>query len=369
MNIIPFKALLPQIERISDQDGFFDSVKENFKQFYDKGYYTPRATAFYICCIKSPKKQSIGLIGTTHVKDYLSGKILKHEKTIHQKEQIQVELLQKRAAVVKPVLLVHQRALSISNWLLNYSLTHRAILEFKFPDQEEHLLWEIQQESDILEIQGLLKTQLHSVAIADGHHRFSSFAFLSKAHANEAYNPYEAVLSAYFPENELSIETFHRLVELPRSFDEQLFLRQLGELGSLNYLTSPEFPAHKHQMSIVLAGKWYRFDWRSSLLEQESAQMLVLDVNLLYAHILSPLLHIKNVQSDTKLHYLEGTAKPEQIKEALDQMVPSICFVLYPINSGDFLKLARLKMILVPKATFFLPRLKNGLVVQALNRI
>lgn len=370
MNILPFRGLLPNLPLIPDQQHFFNKVKEAFNAFKKQDYFLPsQQEAIYVFRMQNRQQLATGIICTTHIEDYLQGKVLKHEKTIRNKEQIQIKLLKERGAAVKPALLVHQHEPAIRDWLADFALKHRPIQEVEFEDGERHILWQVKEEQDIRHLQQLYGEPLGKVAIADGHHRFASFARLYRNEGGEN-SPFSAVMTAYFPEDELQIEAFHRLVEIPAPEQQQALLQELSKLGKLEPLASPGFPRRKHQMGIVCSDAWYRFEWDPAFLTTERPNKPLLDVNLLHQNILVPLLKVKNIRSDRRIHYIEGVEKPEQLEKLLRSCPQGLCFLLYPISPEDFLKIATISgQMMVPKATFFQPRLKNGLVVQPLQKV
>lgn len=368
MNIIPFRGLLPNLPLIPDQQNFFNGVKEQFNAFKKLNFFLPaQQAAFYVFRIQKGPQLATGIICTTHIEDYLQGKILKHEKTIRSKEQIQINLLKERGAAVKPALLVHQHEPAIRDWLADFTLKNIPIQEVVCEDGEQHILWQVKEENDIHELQQLYGDRLGKVAIADGHHRFASFARLYREEGGEK-SPFTAVLTAYFPEDELQIEAFHRLIELPTPEKQEWLLQELSKLGTLEPLAIPALPQQKHQMSIVSPNAWYRFEWDASFLKTERPNKPLLDVNLLHQNVLVPLLKVKNIRTDRRIHYIEGIEKPEQLARSLRPYPPGLCFLLYPISPEDFLKIAKISgQMMVPKATFFQPRLKNGLIVKPLT--
>jgi uncharacterized protein (DUF1015 family) len=227
-------------------------------------------------------------------------------------------------------------------------------------------LWQVRAEADIQELQQLYREKLQRVAIADGHHRFASFARLYQD-SPPGTNEFATVMTAYFPEDELKIEAFHRLVEWPDPVRHQKVLQQLTKLGKLERLDTPQLPRHKHQMSIVFSSSaWYHFEWAPSLLAHETPGRPLLDVDLLQQQVLIPIMKVQNIRTDPRIHYIEGMEDAAQLEASLKRHPPGICFVLYPIHPLDFLQVANLGLTLVPKATFFQPRLKNGLVVHPL---
>ncbi|MEZ4994284.1 MAG: DUF1015 domain-containing protein [Saprospiraceae bacterium] len=366
MNIIPFQGLLPNLSQIPDTDRFFDTVKEDYRNYYEQACFLPSPkAAFYVMRITNEDHRATGLVCTTSVEDYLSGRVMKHEKIIHHKEQIQIDLLDERKAVVKPILLLHQKVRLISNWLEAYTQEHSPVLELTFSDGECHQVWDVSDAAHMATLQSLFLEKIPLVAIADGHHRFSSFATLQQEqHEQSEKERFSAVLTAYFPEDELSIDAFNRLVELPRPFNDLQFLEALEAIGKLHPLPSPGLPGEKHHLSICLSSGWYDFSWSPEILQAEDLQHPLLDVNLLNQFILHPLLEVDDVQTSTRMHYLEGNGGIPLMEKALLSYASAIGFALYPIHTHDFLEVVTKELTLVPKATFFQPRLKNGMIVQ-----
>ncbi|PHN04473.1 DUF1015 family protein [Flavilitoribacter nigricans] len=366
MNILPFRGLLPNLSLIPDQHHFFESVKEHYNAFQQEQFFLPTAApAFYVFRMQRARQTATGLICTTHIADYIRGKVLKHEKTIRSKEQIQINLLQERKAAVKPALLVHRHEPAIRSWLREFTRQYAPIQRVVFDDGEIHTLWQVRQVEDQATIQNLFREKLQQVAIADGHHRFASFARLYRERDPEQPTPFAAVMTAYFPEDELEIGAFHRFVELSDTPERQL-LAQLARLGKMEVLEDPGLPQRKHQMSIVCESTWYSFTWNPVYLATETLLRPILDVDLLQQHILVGLLQVSNIRTDSRIHYIEGVENVQKLDRQIRSLPRGICFILYPILPDDFLQVSNLGLMLVPKATFFQPRLKNGLIVQPL---
>jgi uncharacterized protein (DUF1015 family) len=368
MNILPFRGLLPDLSLIPEQQYFFDTVKKKFCVYQKNDHFLPPSPpSLFIFRVQRPDLTATGLICTTKLEDYLEGKVLKHEKTIRSKEQVQLKLIREHRAAVKPALLVHRRVPQIRAWLNRFADTHPPLQTVSFEENEQHLLWQVTETEHIRSLQELYG-ELERVAIADGHHRFASFARLHQQSEHKSDSPFAAIMTAYFPEDQLQIEAFHRLIELPDPAEQQKLLEQLAHLGKLEKLQKPALPQQKHQMCLATPHAWYRFDWKPELLVARRPDQPLLDVDLLQQHILVPLLRVKNIRTDRRIHYLEGKGNATEMARKLRQLPAGCCFFLYPIDSGDFLQVARVPgLTLVPKATFFQPRLKNGLLVQTLE--
>lgn len=367
MDIVPFSGALPRLDRISDLSEFVDRAKSEFSAYHARQLFTPGgAPALFIYHVEDGDVDATGLIATTSVQDYLNGKVLQHEEIIIQKQQVQIDLLQQRQAAVKPVLLLHRHQEEIRQYLHNYKQRQPAFQEFIFSPIERHRLWQVDRPEEIAALQRLFRRHVPAVAIADGHHRFSSFADRWNHSPLSERSRYAYVLSAYFPDDELRIEAFHRITSLPPGLTVDRLRAQLQQLGQLELLPTARMPEQKHEMCLWLAGHWYRFCWKPELRRPVRPGLPVLDVDLLNRHILSPLLHIYDLQSDEQLQYMGSDYDLHVLEANTAALENGIAFALYPISSDDFMQIAQAGIRLSPKATFFRPRLKNGLIVQQL---
>lgn len=368
MDILPFFGATPRLDRLDDLNEFTEQAKTAFTDFVGRQIYMADGSpALYIYQIRDKDIEATGLIATTAVQDYLEGRVLRHEDIIPAKEQVQRELLIERQAAVKPVLLVHRSQEMIRQGLRSFIEGLAPSHEFEFSETERHCVWRIDQDKDIEALQNLYRQYIPKVAIADGHHRFSSFARLWTQSPTSVRQRYAYVLSAYFPEDELQIEAFHRVARLTDGQYPDSFLNSLGKLGALQPLPAATLPAEKHEMSLWIADQWYRFRWHDSCLQSIRPDLPALDVNLLNRHILKPLLQIHDLQSEEHLKYIGSDYDLDALETAASSLDRGIAFALYPIHSDDFMRIAGAGVRLSPKATFFRPRLKNGIVVQLLS--
>lgn len=210
MQIKPFKPLYPDLEKISDLEVQILALKEDFGQVSRSGLFKKlKQDSFIIHTISSPEINCTGLICLTHIDEYIEGHILKHENTLEEKEQQQLTMFSTREAIIKPALLTYPNNERFDDYIETLKLEKVKILETYFKDrQQTHTMWAISNKDEIENINKFFKRELLHAYIADGHHRFSTYAKYSKS-LDTAISPW--ILTIYIPFSGLKIFEFNRL--------------------------------------------------------------------------------------------------------------------------------------------------------------
>ena len=375
MKILPFKAIYPVLEKVPHSNDFFDTVKFQYHDYREEGLFQPtEKEAIYIYRITNTEgEKCTGLITCVDIADFFNGNIKKHEKTIVKNEELQSELLQKRGAAIKPVLLAYpssrphttmwsdrdkkDQESQLQELLFKYIENHKKFYIIHIGG-EKHCFWQI-TEPDIIEtIQTIFKTEIPHCYIADGHHRSASFAAL---HTKLKSAKTAKMLCAFFPEQDLHIQAYDRIVADLNRLSQDEFLSELTHFFKVKVLKKGVKPYAKFEMTMYLGGRWFQLNWRKSELKEFAQGLVLLDVHLLNEKILKPLLGVKNIREDPRVTYREGTKSIKSIEEACP--TEGVAFCLFPVEFEDLMAIADSNGILPPKSTFFEPRMKNGLLV------
>jgi uncharacterized protein (DUF1015 family) len=364
MQIKPFRALLPILEKISSSDHFFAEVKERFSHLLQQGFYTPpRPDAIYLCSIQAAEQQALGIIACASIQDYLQGKIKRHENTIPAKEQVQIRLWQEQQAMIKPVLLAYPDVPAIAAWMQGICTEQAPLLEIPFVEEGLHYrIWHIDTPKELQYLQELFAAFVPRVYIADGHHRCSSSAVLyERQGASEQADP--DFLAAFFPASQLHIQAFHRILDGVEESAEVL-LRRLEAFFQIEALAQAEAPRQKFECCFLVDNRAFRLTWRSDFLAHYHWEKAILDTQLFNEVILPQVFDIVNVRQEPRLSYIEG-AKGMAFLQATQQSKPRrVAFALYPIDLQEMMLLADHDQALPPKSTWFEPRMKNGILVR-----
>ena len=363
MHISPFPAIFPNLAFVSSNEGFFNQVKERYREYHENGFFHPPGPeAFYAYQIEFQGERYNGLVATVAIKDYLEDRIKRHEKTLGPKEQMQLDLLMQRRAAVKPVLLAHTHFQPLADKLSARTRKDDAIQEIQFENGERHRFWPIQESESIYSIQHYFREHIQQAYIADGHHRFSSAARLYQQLGAESHR---SLLCALFPTTALRIHNFNRVVDAFQSITPLSFMARLSQYGQLNPIRSNLNPRQSHELTFFVEREWFRLNWHPPVLARHAEVGLpVMDVSLLNHCVLQDLLGIKDVRNDERIKYLEGPRGLPALERAA-QKRDSIAFCLHPLSWQAFFRVVNHGYVLPPKSTWFEPRMRNGLIVQA----
>lgn len=367
MHILPFKALFPNMELIPAPEYFFANVREEFPEYHQNGFFREApAAGFYVYQIECPHRHYLGLVACVDLRDYTEGAIRKHEQTIADHEQKQMQLALRRNAGVKPVLLTYPHRPAIRQWLEQYAGDSAPMLEVHFEEeQQRHRIWVVHRAEDLQTIRTLFLEQVPVTYIADGHHRLATAALmhekLDAAHDKEKYG---MLIAAFFSAAELEILDFNRVVYALEDMDAATFMAKLSQVFDIEILEAAQRPERKHELTMFLHGHWYRLRWRPHVLAQSASGAGALDAALLNDWVLKHMLGIENVRNDPRIDYVEGPKGLEGLRKRALRDDRNAAFALYPIQIQDLFTLADAGEVLPPKSTWFEPRMKNGMLAQ-----
>lgn len=370
MNIHPFRAWYPKLEKIPSPDVFFGSLKEKYVAYREADFFKqlPEA-AFFIYRILTKENSFIGLLVATPTAEYEAGNILKHEKTIARKEEKTKELILHRQAIVKPVLLTYPTVDQINQLLLHYTQNKAPLYSTFFEaDQQTHQIWNITDSQVTKQFQDLFKKKVKTSYIADGHHRTTTMSLLKQQFAQQpAPGDFSQLMVSLFGADQLKIHAFNRVVEIGPNYTPVTFLKKMAALGTLKKLDAPRKPTKKHELVLFAANNWYALSWHKALLVNKDQLPSLLDVQILNEHVLKGILGVQDIRNDQRISYVEGTKGWKGLAAATLQNTNTVGFYLFPVKIEDLMAMADQRILLPPKSTYFEPRVKNGLLIKKLN--
>lgn len=371
MRITPFQAIYPRLNFITSTDSFFDSVKEEYNHHLANGFFLRTdEEGVYLYEIVGRERNYIGLIANIDLEDYAEGKIKKHEQTMTEKEQLQIQLLLRRKAIVKPVLLCYPQVDAIKHWLLEQKQKSEPFLEAFFErNQETHRIWQVTNETAVKNIRKLFANQVAKAYVADGHHRIAAAAILRRNMADQPGGQrYGRLLCALFGSDQLEILDYNRVVDGLHDLSPTKFMALLSRYFNIKPLTGPAPPRRKHELTMFLQKEWYRLRWRKRVLKKHKHREVLLDTMLLNEHILGEILGMEDVRKDTHVEYVIGPLGLEGLRKKTLQSPYNVGFALHPIYLKDMMQLVDFGQVLPPKSTWFEPRMKNGLIVYPFSK-
>ena len=367
MRILPFQAMYPDMDLIASAESFFNTVKIQFNEYEDSGFFKKTAEeAIYIYQIKTPKRVHWGIVCCVDIEDFIKGKILKHENTLASKEQSMMHLMLQRKANVKPVLLTYDMNKEIKKWITEHSHKGNKFYAVRFKELKElHTFWKISDGAKIQKIKKIFDKKLDHVYIADGHHRCTTSALLhSRKKGKVKKFDFSKLLCAFFSRDELEIHDYNRVVELESDQSYLLILAEMTKYFHISVMRKGAKPNIKHEIIMYMDNHWFSLRWKEAILHAAKEETVILDADLLNRYVLNGILGIKDVRSDARVRYVAGTLDVKGVIQKASKMERSISFIIYPVAFEELKEVADHNKTLPPKSTWFEPRIKNGMLIQ-----
>lgn len=366
MKIKAFKAVFPKVDLITSPNSFFSNIKYTYSEYRKSGFYTPQENdGIYVYQIKTKKRKHTGFICCTDVDELRQNNIRPHESTLAAKEQAMMHLFMQRHALVKPVLLGYKPTNGIEKELKSAVKDLKPLVKVVFPG-EEHVLWAITDKRLIQRIV-VEAGKIQRAYVCDGHHRSSTVLLLnSSKDLGEDAKKYDQLLTAYFPFSELVISDYNRVVNISNIMPASRFMASLAKYFKIKMISNGLKPRKKHEVSFYIEGHWYLMQWKNSYLEQNTKSPVLLDSALINYYIFEKILKIKDIRVDTRISYYSGGDVVSKIERNANDRKCGVGICIYPVSVGELTSTADKGLTLPPKSTWFVPRLKSGIIAKDL---
>lgn len=356
MKIKPFKVVLPNDKLIASVKTFTENVKEDYQSLRRNGMFKkPLSKSILVYEIEYYGKKYKGIVCSTDVNELKKGNIQKHELTLAEKEQMMIQILLQRNAMVKPVLLTYPKKEKIHRFISNVINKSKPISKIKYSSSEVHRSWKL-DEKQTKKIVSLFDDEVGKTMIADGHHRCSTSLLMYKSSRNK--EKYHKILAAIFSNDQLKILDFNRVINLKGMMGPIEFVASLSKYCDITPLKAEKKPAKNHVMSMYLEKKWYELKWKENYTKKGSA----IDPALFNTLILQKILGVVDVRTDTRIKYFSGEVSLEKFSRTTDNLDTGVGFLIYPLNMDYINSVVKRKETLPPKSSYFVPRLRNGLI-------
>jgi uncharacterized protein (DUF1015 family) len=370
-----YRIIKPEIDfdEIIDEHApeVYERAVANFGKFQQKGWLVQdKDENYYLYAQTMNGNTQYGLVVCSHVDDYMTGKIKKHELTRKDKEEDRMMHVRVNNANIEPVFFAYPDNEELDK-IIQRVIATPAEYDFTASDGVGHHFWVISNRGDIERITEIFR-QIPALYIADGHHRSAAAALVGaeKARNNphhrgdEEYNYFMAVC---FPANQLNIIDYNRLVKDLNGLSAGEFLKKLEahftveEKGS--EITKPGF---LHNFSLYLEGKCYSLTAKPNSYD-DSDPIGVLDVTISSKYILDEILGIKDLRTDKRIDFVGGIRGLGELKRRVDSGEMKLAIALYPVTMKQLMDIADTGNIMPPKTTWFEPKLRSGLVIHKLE--
>lgn len=345
---------------------------ENFKKFKEKGWLVQDGQPqFYIYAQTMNGRTQYGIVGCAACSDYANGVIKKHELTRPDKEDDRMIHININNANIEPVFFSYKAVPEIDK-IVKEIVSKPAEYDFIAEDGFGHHFWVITDAAINARIEELFATKVPCTYVADGHHRTAAAARvgLERQKANPAHTgteEYNFFMAVHFPDNQLAIIDYNRLVKDLNGLSEEDFLKALDKAFTVEDKDSEIYkPSELHEFSMYLSGKWYRLIAKQGTYN-DADPIGVLDVTVLSEHVLDKILGIDDLRTSKRIDFVGGIRGLEELKRRVDSGEMKVAFALFPVSMKQLIDIADSGNIMPPKTTWFEPKLRSGLVIHTLD--
>ncbi len=357
----------------------YDKAVENFKLWKERGWLVrDDKEKYYVYAQTMGKRTQYGIVLCAHTDDYANGIIKKHELTRKDKEDDRMVHVRIQNANIEPVFFAFKDNAELGDIIAR---TAAGKPEYKFVDENKftHTFWVIDDDAVNSRITEIFTKEVDAFYVADGHHRTAAAARVGAEKraqnphhtGNEEYNYFMAVC---FPQSQLAIIDYNRVVKDLNGFSEEEFLNALEADFDVALATKPRCgrpakpyaPAALHNFSMYLGDKWYSLTAKPGRYD-DSDPIGVLDVTILSNLVLDKILGIKDLRTDKRIDFVGGIRGLGELSRRVDSGEMKMAFALYPVSMDQLIRIADTGNIMPPKTTWFEPKLRSGLAIHSLD--
>lgn len=322
------------------------------------------APCLYVYRLTMSSRSQTGIMALISVAEYDRGVIKKHEHTRPEKVNDRVEHIIALGGQASPVLSAFRAEKEVAK-ILDGITQGTPTYDFTGEDSVRHEFWVVSNPESI----GKLAKQfsmMPALYIADGHHRSEAASESARRFARQAPNntddqPQNYFLSGLFPDNELHIMPYNRVVKDLNGYSTSNFIDALKERFEVTNNQTEVTPHREHEFGIYLKGKWYRAKAKPDAVVRSHATDEI-DAQLLAKNVIEPLLGISNPRTDKRIDFIGGIRGTKELVRLVDSGEYEVAFSLFPTSVKQLLEVADAGEVMPPKSTWFEPKLKSGLV-------
>jgi uncharacterized protein (DUF1015 family) len=350
----------------------YDKAVERFGYFQEQGWLVmDQKEMYYIYAQTMNGRRQYGLVAAAAVEDYLNGVIKKHELTRPDKEEDRMIHVRINNANIEPVFFTYRSHAELDALLLDWAKTHEPVYDYVADDNIGHHFWLVDDDATIKQITALFSSIPYTY-VADGHHRTAAAALVGaekkkmnpKHTGEEEYNYFLAV---HFPDDQLSIIDYNRVVKDLNGLTKTQFLDALEKNFEVEEKGKEAYrPDSLHNFGLYLDNTWYSLTAKTGTYD-DNDPIGVLDVTICSNLILDEILGIKNLRTDKRIDFVGGIRGLGELEKRVNSGEMEVAIALYPVSMKQLMDIADTDNIMPPKTTWFEPKLRSGLVIHKLD--
>jgi uncharacterized protein (DUF1015 family) len=345
----------PEIDMGADADPHADAAyQQAARAFAELRQSAPLVVeempSLYVYRLTMGDHTQAGIAACFSIDEYENDLIKKHEKTRPDKEDDRTRHMLALGAQTGPVFLTY-RASKPVDAVVARVVTGASLFDFTAPDGVRHEVWQVPATENAALVDGF--AQIDALYIADGHHRAASAARTRRSLAAKGAGEHDRVLAVAFPDNQVQVLPYNRVVRDLNGLSPAAFLQRLEGAFTVN-TSAAQAPGEKGQIAMFLAGEWYML--------AATASSGRLDVDVLESAILAPVLGIHDVRTDKRIDFVGGIRGTQELERLVSSGAFAAAFSLYPVSVHDLMRVSDAGGIMPPKSTWFEPKLRDGLL-------
>jgi len=346
-------------------------AREQFDLFREEGWLVQDSEEYYYVYAQTMDgRTQYGLVLAAWVEDYMEGRIMKHELTRRDKEEDRMKHVRVNNANVEPVFFAYPHRDDLDAIIASVVATEPEYDFVSDLDGFGHTFWVIKDADTIARITEIIR-EIPAMYIADGHHRSAAAALVGNE--KKLQNPnhkgdeeYNYFLAVCFPDNQLHIMDYNRVVRDLNGMTAEEFLQALSKDFTVEDMGTDVYrPDALHTFALYLAGHWYKLVAKEGRYDNNDP-IGVLDVTISSNLILDQLLGIKDLRSDKRIDFVGGIRGLEELSRRVDSGEMQMALALYPVTMQQLIRIADTGNIMPPKTTWFEPKLRSGLIIHEL---
>ena len=352
-------------------DRVYDKAKEMLESWIADGTFVkdPLA-AYYIYELTMDGRKQTGIVACSSIDDYVNGVVKKHENTREEKELDRIRHVDATDAQTGPIFLAY-RSNAMINKVVDLKTGTEPLYDFTAEDGIRHRVWEIGNADSILTVEAAF-AGIPATYIADGHHRAASAVKVGLKRREEhpdytGNEPFNYFLSVLFPDDQLMIMPYNRVVKDLNGMTEETFLKRVEEAGfTVASMGTEGFaPVEKGTFGMYLCGQWYCLTAAERLLTSDPVKGL--DVSILQDHLLGPVLGIGDPRVDKRIDFIGGIRGLSELEKRCREDM-TVAFSMVPTSIEELFSVADAGLLMPPKSTWFEPKLRSGLFIHLLSK-
>ncbi len=364
------RAEIDHVEGTDPHDrSVYARAAENLNRMVDEGVLIrDDIPCYYVYRLKMGEHVQTGIVGAGSIAAYDSNRIRRHELTRPDKEDDRVRQIDVLNAQTGPVMATHRKDARIGA-VIDKTVCGEPVCHVVGDGDVEHTIWVIDDADDITSLNTAFDA-MEAIYIADGHHRSASASRVaaSRRQANsggDGSESHEFFLIVTFPDDEVQILDYNRVIRDLNGLSNAAFLDRIGEAFALDPVDRPAKPTAARKFGMYLDGQWYRLELREPVTTADP--VAALDISVLTDRLLAPVLDIGDPRLDKRIEFIGGIRGMAELERRVDNGDMAVAFALFPTSLGDLMAVADAGQVMPPKSTWFEPKLADGLVSLVLD--